>query len=158
MIRHIITCTVAALVLALFGPTIAGCGSLYKSKPEQLKASVRTFNENVRWKRYHAASDFIPEERREAWARAMERAGAVFTVTDYDFAPVLVEGDEAIIQVDLTYHRVHGVVVLPMRRKQVWVYANNEWYLDADTEVEIGDEPPPDRLPDLIAPIEVAED
>ncbi len=157
MTRRIAILLAATMFVGLLS-VIGGCGSLYKSKPEQLKASVRTFNENVRWKRYHAASDFIPEERREAWARAMERAGAVFTVTDYDFAPVLVEGDEAIIQVDLTYHRVHGVHVLPMRRKQVWQYVNNEWYLDSDTEVEVSDEPLPDSLPDLLAPIEVAED
>ena len=66
MTRRIAILLAATMFVGLLS-VIGGCGSLYKSKPEQLKASVRTFNENVRWKRYHAASDFIPEERREAW-------------------------------------------------------------------------------------------
>ena len=138
--------------LSVITVTTLGCATLYKSRPEQLKVAVRTFNENVRWKRFRAAADRVPEDRREAWVRGMQRAGAAYTITDYEFSPVEIGDDKAIIQVDLTYHAIHGVVVKPMRRQQVWRWENNDWELESDSKVEIVKEqaPPATAIPDFL--------
>lgn len=134
---------------ALLGVTVAGCASLYKSRGEQLKVTVRMFNENVRWKNFRTAGEMVEEERREGWVRAMEHAGSEFTITDYEISPVEVGDEHAVVQVDLGYHHIHGVVVRPMRRRQTWRWDNNEWQLEADREVEIAQEPPPAVIPDF---------
>ncbi len=143
-------------VLALLFAAATACGPGYRSPEEKLQDTATRFNDNVRWQRYRAAALALPLDRREAWVAAMERASRHFTVADYEVRPVEVGAEQAILQVDMVYHRVGGVVIEQMRRRQTWGYEGGGWLLVADVEIPRLEGPPPDSLPELSAPASTA--
>ena len=112
-----------------------GCSSLVKNQTEQLRDDVARFNENVRWGRYRAAATQIPAVDRQGWLAAMEHAGRTFRILEYEVRPHQVKDDEAVVLVDITYHRHGGVVIERARRQQVWK-RDGDWYLSAERQSE----------------------
>ncbi len=138
---------VAALALAVALETVA-CGAAFKGQGEQLKEEVVQFNENVRWGRYRAAARWVPGKHRDQWVRQMERAGQVFRITDYEVTPVEITEDLAVMYVDVSYHRVNGVLLEKSRRKQTWKYVDS-WTLASEKEIPIEDVLP-DKMPEFM--------
>ena len=143
----------APLLAALL---VSACGPGYQSSREKLHETATRFNDNVRWQRYRAAAAALPLDRRESWVAAMQRASQHFTVADYEVRPVEVGPEQAVLEVDMVFHRVGGVVIEQMRRRQIWQYASGSWLLVSDMEIPHTEGPPPDSLPELQAPPAVA--
>lgn len=137
-----------AVLLVVAIPLVA-CGPGYQTKREELHDTARQFNDDVRWKRLTAAAAAVEEPRREQWLGEMKRAARAFTIVDYEFRPVTIGSDEAVIEVDLSFHRVGGVRIEQMRRRQLWRHTGGSWQLLADREVPREDEPPPSSMPEF---------
>ena len=136
-----------SLVLAVALECVA-CTAAFKGQAEQLKDEVVQFNENVRWGRYRAAARWVPGKHRDLWVRQMERAGQVFRITDYEVTPVEISPELAVMYVDVSYHRVGGVLVERSRRKQTWKYVDT-WTLASEKEIPIEDILP-DKMPEFL--------
>jgi len=145
--------------LFLLGPVSAGCaGSGNMSPTEKLKRIAYRFNENVRWQRFEHASKNVPLERREIWVAAMERAAHSLRIVEYEMRPVLLTEDVSILELDLTYYRMHDHVIAHQRRRQVWKNEEGGWILKSDKEyVRKKPAEPVDNFPDLEAPDEKKE-
>jgi len=128
--------------------TASGCASLAKSQTELLRDEVNRFNDNVRWGRYRAAATQLPAERRDIWVASMERAGRAFRVLEYEVRPQQVEGDRAVVAVDMVYHPIHDVVIRRVRRRQVW-RKDGSWYLESEHQVDSKTMPPPEMFPEF---------
>ena len=139
---------IALLCLGIFAPVTIGCSGMVKSQSDQLRDEVMRFNDNVRWGRYRAASTQIPEARRDVWVSSMERAGRAFRVLDYEVRPQVVQGDTAVVVVDMTYHALHDVVIKRVQRRQVWKKGGS-WYLASEQQVTPDRVPPPSMFPEL---------
>ena len=137
----------AALVLTI-GLQSAACGAMFKGQAEQLKDEVVQFNENVRWGRYRAAARWLPAKHADGWVRQMERAGQAFRITDYEVTPVEVAEEHAVMHVDVSYHRVNGVLIETMRRKQTWKFVDG-WKLQSEKEIPL-ERNLPDKMPDFL--------
>ena len=125
-----------------------GCTKFVKSRTEVLREEVSRFNDNVRWGRYRTAAKQLPAERRDVWIASMERAGKAFRILEYEVRPQVIEGEHAIVLVDMVYHPVDDVVIRRVRRRQVW---KNEggWFLASEHQVDAQRAAPPDRFPEF---------
>ena len=140
---------VATILLAVCVASSApACSGLMKTESEKLRDEVRRFNENVRWGRYRAAATRLPVERRDVWIASMERAGRTFRILEYEVRPVAVQGDMAVILVDMVYHATHDMVIRRVRRRQVW-RDKGGWYLESEHQLTPQSMPPPDVFPDF---------
>ena len=125
-----------------------GCSKFVKSRTELLREEVSRFNDYVRWGRYRTAAKQVPSERRDVWIASMERAGRAFRILEYEVRPQVVDGDEAVVVVDMVYHPINGVVIRRARRRQVWKNAGG-WYLDSEHQIDTQRAAPPDRFPEF---------
>lgn len=137
------TTRIIPLLLIVATGALAACGST-KTRPQQLRETVRVYNDNVRWKRFHAAARHIPQRQRDRWLHQAERAGKSMVIVDYEAIPVTIGDERAVIAVDLAYYRMPGVVVERARRKQVWVYKSGDWRLESERITAV---PEPDATP-----------
>lgn len=137
-----------SLLMAL---TTVGCHQLTKSRTELLREEVARFNENVRWGRYRAAATQLPMARRDVWISSMERAGRAFRILEYEVRPQAVEGDQAVVLVDMVYHATNDVVIRHARRRQVWKNVGG-WYLESEHQIDAQQSAPPERFPEFSAP------
>jgi hypothetical protein len=141
--------TVALLVAAALG----ACSPAYQTNKDALRDDSARFNENLRWQRFREASLSVAPEVRDAWLASQERAGAVFTIADYEAKPVEVGREHAVLVVDLVYHRVGDVTVHQQRRRQLWRYQKGTWFIESDREIPREELPPPDALPEFGDPL-----
>ena len=125
-----------------------GCTKFVKSRTELLREEVARFNDNVRWGRYRTAAKQLPSERRDVWIASMERAGRAFRILEYEVRPQVVNGDQAIVLVDMVYHPTNDVVIRRARRRQVWKNVGG-WYLDSEHQIDAQRTAPPDRFPEF---------
>ena len=143
--RNVVAMILLGVCVAVAAPA---CSGLAKSQTEQLRDEVTRFNDNVRWGRYRAASVQIPDQRRDVWVASMERAGRAFRILEYEVRPQAVQGDMAVILVDMVYHAAHDVVIQRVRRRQVWRQKGG-WYLESEHQVIPQSMPPPDVFPEF---------
>ena len=146
--RRLTAALLALVLLGAAGVSTTGCAGI-RATTERLKDTTRRFNENVRWQRFRAAGKSVLPAKRAAWVAAMERAAATFRVAEFEITPVQVDGDKAVLHVDLAYFREPNPTVQRMRRKQVWEKVDGDWMLATDVEVHLDAGPPPDAFPDL---------
>ena len=125
-----------------------GCTKFVKGRTELLREEVSRFNDNVRWGRYRTAAKQLPAERRDIWIASMERAGRAFRILEYEVRPQVVQGDQAVVLVDMVYHPVNDVVIRRVRRRQVWKNAGG-WYLDSEHQIDAHRVAPPERFPEF---------
>ncbi len=147
-----------AVILLLGVSFLAACGM--RTRADKLKEATLAYNSDVRWSRFRAAARNLPEDRRDAWVAAMDKAARYIRILEYDMRPVRIQGDEAVFEVDLSYMRAPGVTVERKRRRQHWSYESGSWTLEREEEVEFRpplDEPPGD-LPLLSAPDAASRD
>ena len=143
--RNVVAMILLGVCVAFAAPA---CSGLAKSQTEQLRDEVTRFNDNVRWGRYRAASVQIPDQRRDVWVTSMERAGRAFRILEYEVRPQVVDGDIAVVVVDMVYHPIHDVVIQRVRRRQVWKKGGS-WYLASEHQVTPQRMPPPDMFPEF---------
>lgn len=142
-----------ALTVLLAASFIAGCGM--RTRADKLKEATLSYNNDVRWSRFRAAARALPPARREAWVAAMDNAARYIRILEYDMRAVRIEGDDAVFEIDLSYMRSPGVTVERKRRLQHWSYADGNWTLNREQEVELvqpGMDEPPGDLPLLSDP------
>ena len=143
--------TLSVTLCLSVGAALIGCSGTGNLSPtEKLKRIAHRFNENVRWQRFEHASKNLPMERRELWVAAMEHAAHSLRIVEYEMRPVLLTESLSIVELDLTYYRVHDHVIAHQRRRQVWKNEDSGWVLQSDKEhIRKAPVDPVDAFPDL---------
>ncbi len=139
---------IAVFLSAWMAFSTLGCTKFVKGRTELLREEVARFNDNVRWGRYRTAAKQLPPERRDVWIASMERAGRAFRILEYEVRPQVVQGDQAVVLVDMVYHPINEAVIRRVRRQQVWKNAGG-WYLDSEHQVDAHRVAPPERFPEF---------
>jgi hypothetical protein len=78
-------------VILLLALVLAACASLEnddKKMPETLKASVETFNSDVKWEDYSAALAFVPADKKEQFWAVMDRLKGKIRIIEFQIREV----------------------------------------------------------------------
>lgn len=141
-------------ILLLVGSVVpVGCAGSNMSPTEKLKRIAYRFNENLRWQRFEHASKNVHISKRELWVAAQEQAAHSLRIVEYEMRPVLLTETISILELDISFYRVHDHVIAKQRRRQIWKNKSGSWQLQSDKEhVRKKAGAPVNKLPDLEAP------
>ena len=118
-----------AAVLALLG-SIQGCGT--PNRMTHLKDTLRTFNQQVRWGMWPAASAHVGTKMREMWLASRLSGAAGLKISDVKLVRVTSDGPRATkaeVFVSLTWYRVDDMTVQSATWKQNWEHSRAGWSL-----------------------------
>lgn len=102
---------------------ITGCGSLAHLGPEDLKKSVRSYNDAVRWKSWQKASSFVDETQRSLWLQHRVNAGNTLQIADVQISSVErpnTQETQAIVSVNVSWYRLPNTTLQITAWQQTW--------------------------------------
>jgi hypothetical protein len=125
-----------ALLLVL---VLGACATASKkSSLEQLKPTVESFHQLIRWRDYRSAARYIVPERRQDFQRARveKKDDRDLTITDYEIEDVKVsdDGERATIQSRIQWLRLPSATEQTALVTSEFVLRNGVWLLERQLE------------------------
>lgn len=118
----------------------AACGG--PREEDTLTASVRAYNEGVRWQRYEVAANALPVAERGEFVDDMDARSKDLKITDYEIVRVDArDKDAAKVQVKLSWYLDTEGKLKETHAVQTWERRNKKWWMVDATRVR-GDEMP----------------
>ncbi len=122
-------------------PTIAGClifaacATLGKPDLEELKPSIESFHQKIRWKDFRAAADLLVPERRESFIKARTRANddKDLFITDFQLEDAKTSDDqlEAKVVSRVSWYRLPSMTEQTATITNVFVWRERRWELES---------------------------
>jgi len=125
--------------MAMLVMVVAGCGAAPHG--QTLMDAVRTYNDGVRWSRFAAAASAVPARQREEFLDEREELAEDLRITDYEVVRVKEKGEEADVQVKLTWYKDSEGTVRETWAKQAWERHGKAWRIVAEDRVRGADMP-----------------
>ncbi|MGC6417926.1 MAG: hypothetical protein ACON3Z_12460 [Bradymonadia bacterium] len=120
-------CIAVAIALLM---SLAGCGT--PNRMTHLKDTLRTFNQQVRWGMWPAASAHVGPKMREMWLASRLSNAAGLKISDVKLVRVTSDGPRATqaeVLVSLTWYRVDDMTLQAATWKQDWEHSRAGWSL-----------------------------
>jgi hypothetical protein len=122
---------VCAAVLCVF----ACCATLKTPDMEALKPAIEKFHQQARWKDFRGASDFLVEERREAFIEARSEANddKDLFITDFSLEDATVSQDKqrATAVSKISWYRMPNATENQATVTSVFVWRDGRWLLES---------------------------
>lgn len=132
------------LLIGLSGAVGLGCGP--RDRGLDLKDSVRTYNQHLRWNRFEAASGFIAIEQRAQWLASRTSSAAGLHITNIQVVRLQkpdLEQKTVEVLVSLSWYRMPETRVQQAVYAQVWQEFEGRWRIIDEHEVKNAETPPP---------------
>lgn len=104
------------------------CGSAPKSG-ETLMESLFTYHEGIRWQRFAAAAGRLPPDERSHFIDEWDERSRDLKVTDYEIVDVVQRGDEATVQVKISWYGDTEGKLHDTHARQSWQRRGKTWIL-----------------------------
>jgi hypothetical protein len=151
------------LALSLAAPAVAGCAGRAK-KTENFMASVRGYNEGVKWHRFTRAAKHLTRQERTPFLRERAELEKELRIVEWEILEVEYAGAQrraADVRVRYTWHLDREGIVHETTATQTWELRGKRWIMAEEVRV-LGPEmpgvaePPPDREGEADAELEPA--
>lgn len=129
---------IRSLILVL---VVAACGGT-QGDHDTLSASIRSYNEGIRWGRYAVAASNIPPRERSQFVADMDERGEDLKITDYEIVNVAARGPrEARVRIKMSWYLDSQGTVHETHAEQVWERQGKAWFMVQESRVR-GEEMP----------------
>lgn len=107
----------------------AGCGSALRKDTDNLTASIRVYNDGVRWQRYAVAATAIPPPQRAKFVDEMDERANELKITDYEIVRVEPGAKAAKVQVKVSWYTDREGTLHETHALQSWERHGKEWWM-----------------------------
>ncbi|HET9623500.1 MAG TPA: hypothetical protein VFP84_19140 [Kofleriaceae bacterium] len=122
----------AVLMSALL---LIGCGATSQSRTASLSESITAYNDSVRWERFELAAGAIPPRERPQFVDDMDERAHEVKITEYDIVRVDPHGDEAKVQIKMSWYKASEGTVHETYALQTWEHRGKAWWMVEETRV-----------------------
>ena len=126
---------VALASLALF---FAGCATVPKGDPEDLKPAMRALYQSFRWKDFRGAAEMMVVERREAFVKARTKLkdDRDLFITNFELEDAKISPDLLIARAvaRLSWYRLPSTTEETATVTNVFVWREGTWQLESQDE------------------------
>ena len=147
----------AGAVIVAVSLVLGACASAPKSG-ETLMESVWTYHEGLRWQRFAAAAGRLPPSERSAFIDEWDARASELKVTDYEIVDMAQRGDQATVQVKISWYGESEGTLHDTHARQSWRRQGRVWVLFDEVRVRgpampglsepaVGQEPPAASAP-----------
>ncbi len=119
---------------ALLAILMLGCGASLHEQPD-LSESVRLFNDGVRWERFTAAAAAVPPRERSQFVDDMDQRSGDVKITDYEVLRIDPRGEEARVQIKLSWYRTSEGTIHETHAVQTWERHGKAWWMVDETRL-----------------------
>jgi len=119
----------AVMFAAMAGSSFEGCAA---QKQDMLMQNVKDFNNNLRWKRYDHAAQYMPADMSEAFTETMEKDDENLSITDFEFKEIVAspDGNSLKVKVKIAWHKKNEGVEKKAVLTQNWKKGGTgTWYM-----------------------------
>lgn len=108
---------------------LAGCSALAPKPTETLTESVRTYNDGVRWERFGVAAIHVPPKLRAQTVEDWDQRAEDLKISDYEVVKVDRKGDEAHVQVKMSWYKNSEGTLHETHAVQTWERKGKDWWI-----------------------------
>jgi len=124
---------VPQLGLALVVGLVAGCAAPQADRMKSLRTSVEAYNTAFRWKNYHRAATYLPNDLRTAFVTYFDEDSSALHVEGVEVLKVDLQSEKAAeVTVRYRFLKLPSVVVERKVVVQSWHYLDGAWVLETE--------------------------